>query len=96
MMNDVMTRIAEIGIVPVIRIDDVAKAPQLAQALCSGGVPVAEITFRACLLYTSLLRMYPVKAVFTADSTKITCQRTRKFGSLTPFFFCTFLKKRVK
>lgn len=47
MMNDVMTRIAEIGIVPVIRIDDVAKAPQLAQALCSGGVPVAEITFRA-------------------------------------------------
>ncbi len=47
MMNDVMTRIAEIGIVPVIRIDDVSKAPRLAEALCAGGVPVAEITFRA-------------------------------------------------
>lgn len=47
MMNDVMRRIAEIGIVPVIRIDDVEKAPCLAKALCAGGVPVAEITFRA-------------------------------------------------
>ena len=47
MMNDVMNRIAEIGIVPVIRIDDVTKAPRLAEALCAGGVPVAEVTFRA-------------------------------------------------
>lgn len=47
MMNDVMKRIAQIGIVPVIRIDDVAKAPQLAGALCAGGVPIAEVTFRA-------------------------------------------------
>ena len=46
-MNDVMKRIAEIGIVPVIRIDDVTKAPKLAEALCAGGVPVAEVTFRA-------------------------------------------------
>lgn len=46
-MNDIMKRIAEIGIVPVIRIDDVAKAPRLAEALCAGGVPVAEVTFRA-------------------------------------------------
>ena len=46
-MNDVMKRIADIGIVPVIRIDDVSKAARLAQALCEGGVPVAEVTFRA-------------------------------------------------
>ncbi len=46
-MNDIMKRIAEIGIVPVIRIDDVSKAPRLAEALCAGGIPVAEITFRA-------------------------------------------------
>ena len=46
-MNDIMRRIADIGIVPVIRIDDVSKAQRLAEALCTGGVPVAEITFRA-------------------------------------------------
>ena len=39
----------EIGIVPVIKITDPKKAVPLAQALCRGGLPAAEITFRtAC------------------------------------------------
>ncbi len=37
------------GIIPVIVIDDVAKAVPLAQALVKGGLPVLEVTFRtAC------------------------------------------------
>lgn len=39
----------EIGIIPVIKITDPKKAVPLARALCRGGLPAAEITFRtAC------------------------------------------------
>ncbi len=39
-------RIAQIGIVPVIAIEDVLHAVPLADALLEGGLPIAEITFR--------------------------------------------------
>ncbi len=45
-MDRVMERIAEIGIVPVITLDSADKAAALGRALVSGGLPVAEITFR--------------------------------------------------
>lgn len=43
---DVLQRIYEIGIVPVIAIDDADKAVPLAKALVRGGLPAAEVTFR--------------------------------------------------
>ena len=44
----VIRRIAEIGIVPVVRLDEPdGDALPLADALCAGGVPLAEVTFRA-------------------------------------------------
>lgn len=45
-MNEVLKKISAIGIVPVIKIDDVEKAVPLAKALCDGGLPCAEVTFR--------------------------------------------------
>ena len=45
-MNDIIKQIGKIGIVPVIKIEDVEKAVPLAKALCDGGLPVAEVTFR--------------------------------------------------
>ena len=45
-MSDVLQRIYEIGIVPVIAIDDAEKAVPLAKALVRGGLPAAEVTFR--------------------------------------------------
>jgi len=45
-MNPIVQRIYEIGIVPVIAIDDAEKAVPLAKALAKGGLPVAEVTFR--------------------------------------------------
>lgn len=48
-MDPICKEIASYGLVPVIKIDDVSKAIPLAKALCDGGLPVAEITFRtAC------------------------------------------------
>ena len=45
-MHPVLKQISDIGIVPVIAIDDAEKAVPLAKALVAGGLPVAEVTFR--------------------------------------------------
>ncbi|MCL2805523.1 MAG: bifunctional 4-hydroxy-2-oxoglutarate aldolase/2-dehydro-3-deoxy-phosphogluconate aldolase [Treponema sp.] len=45
-MHEILEKIGQTGIVPVIKIDDVEKAVPLAKALMAGGIPCAEITFR--------------------------------------------------
>ena len=45
-MNKVLEEISKIGIVPVIALDNVEDAAPLAKALCDGGLPCAEVTFR--------------------------------------------------
>jgi len=45
-MNEILNRIKQIGVVPVIAISDVNKAIPLAKALLAGGIPCAEVTFR--------------------------------------------------
>ena len=48
-MNDVLEQIGAYGIVPVVVINKIEDAKPLAKALCDGGLPVAEVTFRtAC------------------------------------------------
>lgn len=45
-MNDLLKRLSKIGIVLVVTIHNADLAENLAQALCKGGLPCAEITFR--------------------------------------------------
>ena len=45
-MNQLLEKIKEFGIVPVVVLDNAKDAIPLAQALCDGGLPCAEITFR--------------------------------------------------
>jgi len=45
-MNSILQKISKIGIVPVIALDDAKDAEPLAKALCDGGLPCAEVTFR--------------------------------------------------
>ncbi|MBR6486227.1 MAG: bifunctional 4-hydroxy-2-oxoglutarate aldolase/2-dehydro-3-deoxy-phosphogluconate aldolase [Lachnospiraceae bacterium] len=45
-MNDVIKRIEETRIIPVVVIDDAGDAAALADALCEGGIRCAEVTFR--------------------------------------------------
>ena len=45
-LNKVLADIQKLGIVPVVKIDRVEDALPLAKALCEGGLPCAEITFR--------------------------------------------------
>ena len=47
-MNAMNQAISDIGVVPVIKLNHPERdAAPLAKALCAGGVPVAEVTFRA-------------------------------------------------
>lgn len=45
-MKDIMDIVYGTGLVPVIALNDSTKAADLAKALCAGGIPVAEVTFR--------------------------------------------------
>jgi 2-dehydro-3-deoxyphosphogluconate aldolase/(4S)-4-hydroxy-2-oxoglutarate aldolase len=45
-MNDVLTQLQKIRLIPVVAIDEVKDAAPLAAALCEGGLPCAEVTFR--------------------------------------------------
>lgn len=45
-MNQVLERMQQMGIVPVVVLEEAKDALPLAQALCHGGLPCAEVTFR--------------------------------------------------
>ena len=53
-MNKVLEEIYHIGIVPVIALNDAKDAKPLAKALCEGGLPCAEVTFRTAAAEESI------------------------------------------
>jgi len=46
LLSDIFERIGNMGVVPVVAIENAADAPKLGKALDAGGLPCAEITFR--------------------------------------------------
>jgi len=47
-MNELQQKVSAVGVVPVIKLTNPQQdAAPLSDALCAGGVPIAEITFRA-------------------------------------------------
>lgn len=46
-MHPIIEKISQFGIVPVLKIEQLEDAVPLAQALCQGGLAVAEVTFRS-------------------------------------------------
>lgn len=53
-MNKVLESLKEIGIVPVVVLDDAKDAAPLAEALIEGGLPCAEVTFRTAAAEESI------------------------------------------
>lgn len=53
-MNEVLEKIQKIGIVPVVVLDDAKDAAPLAKALCEGGLPCAEVTYRTAAAEESI------------------------------------------
>lgn len=56
-MNEVLSRIGKMGIVPVIKLEYAKDAVPLAKALCDGGLPCAEVTFRTAAAEESIRLM---------------------------------------
>ena len=56
-MNEVLSKIQMMGIVPVIKLDHAKDAVPLAKALCDGGLPCAEVTFRTAAAEESIRLM---------------------------------------
>ena len=74
-----MTMIEEIGlygIVPVIKIDKLEDAVPLAKALCEGGLPVAEVTYRTACAQDAIAAMskeFPEMII--GAGTVLTCEQ---------------------
>ena len=45
-MNDLLQKVSDLGVVPVVVLNDAKDAAPLAKALIEGGLPCAEVTFR--------------------------------------------------
>lgn len=56
-MMDIVNQITKLGIVPVVVLEDASHARPLAKALCEGGLPCAEVTFRTAAAEESIRRM---------------------------------------
>ena len=57
MTEQVKKRVEAIGLIPVLTLPDVTQSEPLADALMQGGVPVAEVTFRAAGAEQAISRM---------------------------------------
>jgi 2-dehydro-3-deoxyphosphogluconate aldolase/(4S)-4-hydroxy-2-oxoglutarate aldolase len=56
-MTNPIARLGELGIVPVVRLEDPAHGDRLAEALLAGGLPCAEITYRTAVAGEGIRRM---------------------------------------
>lgn len=56
-MSDIATKIEELGVVPVVVLNDAKDAVPLAKALVEGGLPCAEVTFRTAAAEESIRLM---------------------------------------
>jgi 2-dehydro-3-deoxyphosphogluconate aldolase/(4S)-4-hydroxy-2-oxoglutarate aldolase len=70
-IDDVVQRIHEIGIVPVVRAASVEEANRAVEAICAGGIPVVEITMtvpNAILVIREVAQKYGNKVLIGAGT----------------------------
>ena len=58
-MQDMMNKLHDIGIIPVVVLDRVEDALPLAEALIKGGLPCAEVTFRTAAAEEGISEAFP-------------------------------------
>ena len=57
MDNSAEKKIRELGVIPVVVLNDAEKAVPLAKALVNGGIPCAEVTFRTAAAEEAIRRI---------------------------------------
>lgn len=78
-MNDVLVKIGELGLVPVVKIEDAKDAVSLGKALLAGGLPVAEITFRTAAAEEAIKRLsQELPEVFIGAGTVLMVENVKK------------------
>jgi len=78
-MAEILKTIGEIGVVPVIKIDDAKDAAPLARALLAGDLPVAEVTFRTAAAEESIRNISrQVPEMLVGAGTVLTVDQVKK------------------
>jgi 2-dehydro-3-deoxyphosphogluconate aldolase/(4S)-4-hydroxy-2-oxoglutarate aldolase len=70
-IEDVIRRIEEVGIIPVVRAASVEEATRAVEAICTGGIPVVEITMtvpNAVSVIREVAKQYKDKALVGAGT----------------------------
>jgi 2-dehydro-3-deoxyphosphogluconate aldolase/(4S)-4-hydroxy-2-oxoglutarate aldolase len=96
-MHAVLEELGKIGIVPVIKIDDVEKAVPLAKALIAGGIPCAEVTFRTAQGEEAMRRISKeVPGILLGAGTVLTTEQAdRAIGAGAKFIVSPGLNPKV-
>lgn len=69
---DMIKQIEKMGIVPVVVIEDAKQALPLAEALCAGGLPCAEVTFRTAAARDAIREMKKKENMLVGAGTVLT------------------------
>ncbi|NOY09504.1 MAG: bifunctional 4-hydroxy-2-oxoglutarate aldolase/2-dehydro-3-deoxy-phosphogluconate aldolase [Spirochaetes bacterium] len=78
-MDDILRRIGETGIVPVVKITDSKNAVPLGEALLKGELPVAEITFRTQAAEESIRKLGEnVSGLLVGAGTVLTIEQVKR------------------
>jgi len=78
-MSDIFTQFHDLGIIPVVAINDAKHAVPLAKALLAGGLPIAEITFRTDAAEESIKRIAKkVPEVLVGAGTVLTVEQAER------------------
>lgn len=91
-MNTISKIIQEMGVVPVVVLNDAKDAKPLAQALCEGGLPCAEVTFRTEAAEESIRLMtecYP--DMFVGAGTVLTTEQVDRAVNAAPYVGVKFM-----
>ena len=86
-MTEMMLKLKQTGIIPVVVLDDVKNALPLAECLMEGGLPCAEVTFRTAAAEESIRQMakaYP-EMIIGAGTVLTTEQADRAIGAGAKF-----------
>ena len=82
MFDELIKKIEDIKIVPVVVLNDAENAKPLAKALCEGGLPCAEVTFRTGAAEESIRIMHEAyPEMIIGAGTVLTTEQVERAGS---------------
>lgn len=88
-MQEMLSKISELKIVPVVKLDRASDAANLAQALIAGGLPVAEVTFRTDAAEESIRIMSQIPGMLVGAGTITSIEQAERAIAAGAKFFVT-------